>query len=316
LLGKGENTACNLHFLLQSLTGSQDSSLATAFSLAFLSLLLQNCISSFENFLKKEHSKPEQNVANGLQNSTLAHNGLSVEKLSKHESSIADANARIDFNDTKKLKRVLKHRRRRRRRRNIDYSFESYSGSGSDSEESGGEDGDDSDLSEGVGEVDGVLDDLMSDDSDDVYIESESDDESEHTGSLPKTVFSARNGKQPENSALPKSTDMFSSHQAVHGKQALKAGILGLNGISVGKMIRPDLFSDVSDAETGRSNIFKLWCLIMHCLFLYMVPLCGICTSDHQCCTEQFYNRSKSEVKQLANSSSVLGSWKCLTGHC
>ena len=231
--------------------------MATAFTLAFLSLLLQNCISSFENSLTKEYSNSEPTVENGPQSTALAQNGLSAEKLSKHENSAMGSKPQSDFNKTKKLKKVLKHRRRRRRRRNIDCSFESYSGSGSDFDESGDEDDEDSDLSEGGGEFDGLLDDLISDDSDDVYIESESDNESGNNGSLPKTVFqSAANGKQFENYTLPKSKDTFSAYHVVRGKQGLKAGFLGQNGISVGKMFRPDLLSDISDAETGKSKTF------------------------------------------------------------
>ena len=236
--------------------------MATAFALAFLSLLLQNCISSFENFLTKEHSNPEQAVTNGPQNNAQTHNGLSAEKLSKHENSILGSKARSDFNEAKKLKKVLKHRRRRRRRRNIDYSFESYSGSGSDFEESGEEDDEDSDLSEGGGEIDGAMEELLSDNSDDVYIESDSEDENGNAGSLPSSVFSATNGKRAENNSLPKSTEKLPSPHAVHGKQGLKAtGFFGQNGISVGKIFRPDLFSDVSDAETGKSNLLEFWCL-------------------------------------------------------
>ena len=234
---------------LQFFAGSQESTVATAFTLAFLSLLLQNCISSFENFLAKEHSNPEQSMANGPSNATLAHNGLS-----KHENS-PGIKAQSNLNGAKQLKKVLKHRRRRRRRRNIDYSFESYSGSGSDLDESAAEGEDeDSDLSEGGGEIDGMLDDLMSDedDSEDVYIESESDNESANTGSLPKTVFSSANGKHHENEAFSRSTEKFPSHQTVQDKLGFKAGFLGHNGVSVGKIFRPDLFSDVSDAETGK----------------------------------------------------------------
>ncbi|KAL9986002.1 hypothetical protein ACROYT_G000055 [Oculina patagonica] len=231
--------------------GSQESSVATAFTLAFLSLLLQNCISSFENFLAKEHSNPEHPVANGPTNAALLHNGLS-----KHENSVQGSKAQSNFNEAKKLKKVMKHRRRRRRRRNIDYSFESYSGSGSDLDESADEEEDeDSDLSEGGGEIDEMLDDLMSEeeDSEDVCIESESDNESGNTGSLPKTVFSSANGKHHENGAFPRSTEKLPSHQTVQDKLGFKAGFLGQNGVSVGKMFRPDLFSDVSDAETESS---------------------------------------------------------------
>ncbi|KAJ7339643.1 Protein smg5 [Desmophyllum pertusum] len=190
--------------------GSQESSVATAFTLALLSLLLQNCISSFENFLTKEHSSTDQPVANGPANAALSHNGLSADKLSKHEDSVTGSKAQSNLNQAKKVKKVLKHRRRRRRRRNIDYSFESYSGSGSDLDESGDDEDEDSDLSEGGGEHDGMLDDLMSEeeDSEDVYIESDSDNESGNTtGSLPNTVFSTANGKQHENEAFPKSTE-------------------------------------------------------------------------------------------------------------
>lgn len=116
------------------------------------------------------------------------------------------------------------------------------------------EEDEDSDLSEGGGEIDGMLDDLMSeeDDSEDVCIESESDNESGNTGSLPKTVFSAANGKHHENGAFHRSTEKFPNHQTVQDKLGFKAGFLGQNGVSVGKMFRPDLFSDVSDAETGK----------------------------------------------------------------
>lgn len=235
---------CALFFF----TGSQESSIATAFALAFLSLLLQNCILSFENFLAKEHSNTEQPVVNGPTNAALSHNGFSKHSFQgrKVESSLSQA---------KQLKKVMKHRRRRRRRRKIDYSFESYSGSGSDLEESGDEEeNEDSDLSEGGGEMDEVLGDSISDedDSEDVYIESESDNESGNNGSLPSSVFSAANGKRHANETLPRSMEKLPSHQIVQDKLALKAGFLGHNGVSVGKMFRPDLISDVSDAETGK----------------------------------------------------------------
>lgn len=230
--------------------GSQDSSVATAFTLAFLSLLLQNCISSFENFLAKDHSNTEHLVVNGPTNAALSHNGFS-----KHENSFQGGKVESNLNQAKQLKKVMKHRRRRRRRRKIDYSFESYSGSGSDLEESGDdEEDDDSDLSEGGGEMDEVLGDSISDedDSEDVYIESESDNESGNNGSLPNSVFSATNGKRHENETLPKSMEKLPSHQTVQNKMAFKAGLMGHNGVSVGKMFRPDLISDVSDAETGK----------------------------------------------------------------
>lgn len=195
-------------------------------------------------------------MANGPANAALSHNGLSADKLSKHEDSVTGSKAPSNLNQAKKVKKVLKHRRRRRRRRNIDYSFESYSGSGSDLDESGDDEDEDSDLSEGGGEHDGMLDDLMSEeeDSEDVYIESDSDNESGNTtGSLPNTVFSTANGKQHENETFPKSTEKLPPcHQMVQDKPGYKAGYLGQNGISVGKMFRPDLFSDVSDAETGK----------------------------------------------------------------
>ena len=252
--------------LLTFFADSQESSVAAAFTLAFLSLLLQHCISSFENFLAKDPTSSEQNVANGPQKTAATQNGLSAEKLQKHENSSLGLKATKplkDFNETKKLKKALKHRRRRRRRRNVDYSFESYSGSGSDFDESGGEIDEDSDLSEGGGDVENVLEDLMSDDSDDVYVESESDSESGNTGSVPKTVFNSSGGEiQLEKSSLPKSTEKFSAHQALLGKQGLKGGFLWQNGISVGKIFRPDLFSDVSDAETGKSYKFSV-CLVV-----------------------------------------------------
>lgn len=252
----GCDTICALLF-----TGSQESSIATAFTLAFLSLLLQNCISSFEIFLAKEHSNTEHPITNGPANTALSHNGLNAEKLSKHENSVTGTRVQSNLNQTKALKKVVKHRRRRRRRRNIDYSFDSYSGSGSDLEVSDdNEEDEDSDLSEG-GEMDGVVDDLVSDedDSEDVYIESESDEESSNTGSLPKTVFTAPNGRHLMKETLPKPTEKSPSHQTAHEQLGFKAGLLGQNGISVGKMFRPDLFSDVSDAETGKSLNLEIY---------------------------------------------------------
>lgn len=228
--------------------GSQESSMAIAFALSFLSFLIQSCITSFENFSTKENFNSEKAATNGLPKNTQAINGLSTEMLSKHESSLPVSKLASDFKETKTLKRALKHRRRRRRRRNIDYSFGSYSGSGSDLEESGAEDDEDSDLSEGGGEGD-----LLSDDSDDVYIESDSGDENGNAGSLSRTLPASKNGKRSDNNSVPKSTTTPTTINSPHALQGFKACFFGQNGISAGKLFRADLFSDVSDAETESS---------------------------------------------------------------
>lgn len=227
--------------------GAQEYSMAIAFTLSFLSFLIQKCISSFENFSANEHLHPEKPITNGMQNDSQVLNGSSA-AMSKNENSFPLFNANSDSSEARKLKRTLQHRRRRRRRKNVDYSFDSYSGSGSDSEESGEEGSDDSDLSEGGGE--GEIFDRMSDESDDVYIESESDDENGNTGSFVNTVSSA---KQPEKNVMPKPVDNSVSPHTVGGKPGLKSGIFKQNGISVGKILRADLISDVSDTETESS---------------------------------------------------------------
>ncbi|RMX45316.1 hypothetical protein pdam_00000834 [Pocillopora damicornis] len=226
--------------------GSQESSVAIAFTLAFLSLLLQHCISSLEIYLAKEHSNAEHQAMNGPANAVLSHNGLNSEKLSKHDNSVTGITAQSNLNRNKAIKNVLKHRRRRRRRRNIDYSFDSYSGSGSDLEESeDNEEDEDSDLSEG-GEMDGELEDLVSDedDSEDVYVESESDEEGSNTGSLPKAMSTAANGRHLMKETQHKPADKSLCHQTASDKLGFRASLLGQNGISVGKVFRPDLFSD------------------------------------------------------------------------
>lgn len=241
-----------------NLAGSQESSVAIAFTLAFLSLLLQHCISSLEIYLAKEHSNAEHQAMNGPANAVLSHNGLNSEKLSKHDNSVTGITAQSNLNRNKAIKNVLKHRRRRRRRRNIDYSFDSYSGSGSDLEESeDNEEDEDSDLSEG-GEMDGELEDLVSDedDSEDVYVESESDEEGSNTGSLPKAMSTAANGRHLMKETRHKPADKSLCHQTASDKLGFRASLLGQNGISVGKVFRPDLFSDVSDAETGNRTNF------------------------------------------------------------
>ena len=226
--------------------------MAIAFTLSFLSFLIQKCISSFENFSPNEQSPLDKPVTNGLQNNAQVLNGFNI-GMSKNEHSVTAFNASDDSLETKKSKRALQHRRRRRRRRNVDYSFDSYSGSCSESEESGEDASDDSDLSEGGGE--GEANDRMSDESDDVYVESESDDENGNTGSFVKTVFSVPHAKRPESDILAKSADKLAGSYMGFIKQGSKAGVFGQNGLSVGKLFRPDLISDVSDAETGKSNV-------------------------------------------------------------
>lgn len=230
--------------------GSQECSMAIAFTLSFLSFLIQKCISSFENFSPNEQSPLDKPVTNGLQNNAQVLNGFNI-GMSKNEHSVTAFNASDDSLETKKSKRALQHRRRRRRRRNVDYSFDSYSGSCSESEESGEDASDDSDLSEGGGE--GEANDRMSDESDDVYVESESDDENGNTGSFVKTVFSVPHAKRPESDILAKSADKLAGSYMGFIKQGSKAGVFGQNGLSVGKLLRPDLISDVSDAETESS---------------------------------------------------------------
>lgn len=138
------------------LAGSPEAPVATAFTLAFLSQLLQQCITSIEH----DTSKATSRLTNGKKNGDF-HN-------EKHEK----------LEKVRKIKKTIKMRRRRRKRSDLSNSFDSCSLSDSDTLEV--DSGDESDLSEGG------LDDLDSEDSDDVYVESESDEESSAAMSVKK----------------------------------------------------------------------------------------------------------------------------------
>lgn len=102
--------------------------------------------------------------------------------------------------------------------------------------------------------MDEVLGDFISDedDSEDVYIESELDNESGNNGLLFNSVFFVINGKCYENEMLLKLMEKLFSYQIVQNKMVFKVGLLGYNGVLVGKMFRLDLISDVSDVEMGK----------------------------------------------------------------
>lgn len=102
--------------------------------------------------------------------------------------------------------------------------------------------------------MDEVLGDFISDedDSEDVYIESELDNESGNNGLLFNSVFFVINGKCYENEMLLKLMEKLFSYQIVQNKMVFKVGLLGYNGVLVGKMFRLDLISDVSDVEIGK----------------------------------------------------------------
>lgn len=102
--------------------------------------------------------------------------------------------------------------------------------------------------------MDEVLGDFISDedDSEDVYIESELDNESGNNGLLFNSVFFVINGKCYENEMLLKLMEKLFSYQIVQNKMVFKVGLMGYNGVLVGKMFRLDLISDVSDVEIGK----------------------------------------------------------------
>lgn len=102
--------------------------------------------------------------------------------------------------------------------------------------------------------MDEVLGDFISDedDSEDVYIESELDNESGNNGLLFNSVFFVINGKCYENEMLLKLMEKLFSYQIVQNKMVFKVGLMGYNGVLVGKMFRLDLISDVSDVEMGK----------------------------------------------------------------
>lgn len=102
--------------------------------------------------------------------------------------------------------------------------------------------------------MDEVLGDFISDedDSEDVYIESELDNESGNNGLLFNSVFFVINGKCYENEMLLKLMEKLFSYQIVQNKMVFKVGLMGYNGVLVGKMFRLDFISDVSDVEMGK----------------------------------------------------------------
>lgn len=102
--------------------------------------------------------------------------------------------------------------------------------------------------------MDEVLGDFIidEDDSEDVYIESELDNESGNNGLLFNSVFFVINGKCYENEMLLKLMEKLFSYQIVQNKMVFKVGLMGYNGVLVGKMFRLDFISDVSDVEMGK----------------------------------------------------------------
>ena len=220
-------------------TGSPEASVATAFNLAFLSQLLQHCISCLEH--PERYSTSQLTMAAQKLPPTV--NGIKEEEGANCNGSFED---HIRLSKVQKIKKALKHRRRRRRQISGNYSFESESGSDFDGHDL--DEDNDSDLSEG-----GIVDDLSEDeliseeDSEDVYVESESETEGEPHNSVPRTIFSAMRSGKGSLTGVDKLLN-----QQVANKQALDSSLLKQNGVVFNRVARMNQSSDVSDAETGK----------------------------------------------------------------
>lgn len=180
--------------------GSPEAPVATAFTLAFLSQLLHQCITSMEYDKKTTPSK----LTNGKKN----------DDSHKHEK----------LEKARKLKKTMKMRRRRRKR--SDLSLDSCSLSDSDTIEL--DSGDESDLSEGG------LDDLDSEgeDSDDVYVESESDEETKQPNHVTKSLF-VKKESSCNGSSLTEAGKLLT-------QQIIKDNLVIKNGVSLGKTMHLD----------------------------------------------------------------------------
>lgn len=155
----------------------------------------------------------------------------------------------------KQITKALKKRRRRRHQRHSD-SFESECASVSDlgisDSADEGEKDNDSDLSEG-GIVDGMIEDLISDDDDeseDVYVESDSENENDTHNDEPRSMFSLANNVAMKNKSAPMDAGKSQSIPFYGQQSKLGMHVFKQNGLVIGKMMAEPP-SDVSDAETG-----------------------------------------------------------------
>lgn len=209
--------------------GSSEASVATAFTLAFLSQLLQQCISSLEQDpANKKLNSVTTKLTNGK--TTVDHNTIDKE----HEQ----------LKKVRQLKKAIKTRRRRQKRRDMSNSLDSCSASDSDTIEL--DSGDESDLSEGgVEEIDSE-----DEESDDVYVESDSEDEgSLDNSSSPTTLFSKQEKNEPMKEAL--NGNSLTEAGKLLTQQIMRDNLMCKNGVAFGKVTQIDA-SDVSDVETGR----------------------------------------------------------------
>lgn len=233
-------------------TGSEDAAVALAFTLAMLSQLLQCSITNIQNAKHFDSSDriDLKKVASPLTNGFNGSHKNNMVVCEEEQTKLVKA---------KQITKALKKRRRRRHRRHTD-SFESESASASDLGIMDSDDDDDaeeeyeSDLSEG-GIVDGMIEDLISDDEEgeDVYVESDSENESDARNAEPRSMFSLSSNIAMKNrSAVTDSRKLQNmppcGQQSKFGVQMLKQ-----NGLVFGKMITEPP-SDVSDAETGEQG--------------------------------------------------------------
>jgi len=231
------------------LPGSPEAPVATAFTLAFLSQLLQQCISSIEQDMtnkKAQSINSQPKLTNGKRNDDSINN--------KHEQ----------LEKVRKIKKSIKMRRRRRKRRDLSNSLDSCSLSDSDTIEI--DSGDESDLSEGG--LDGL--DSDGEDSDDVYVESESDEES--------GLFCKQSKKESSKEACNGNGNSLTEAGKLLTQQILKDNLASKNGVAFGKVTQFDA-SDVSDVETGKFNLclFDLFSLY----FSFNLFPINLSTSQH-----------------------------------
>lgn len=128
-------------------------------------------------------------------------------------------------------------------------SLDSCSASDSDTIEM--DSGDESDLSEGG------MEELESEDeeSDDVYVESDSEEESSLTNSSsPRTMFSKQEKKEPTKEAL--NGNSLTEAGKLLTQQIMRDNLMCKNGVVFGKVMQIDA-SDVSDVETGKLSPMK-----------------------------------------------------------
>ena len=237
-------------------SGSEDAAVALAFTLAMLSQLLQCCITNIEKAKNTEVNGSYGDKTALRMATTPLTNGFSEPLKGNKVGSCEEDHTKLA--KAKRMTKALKQRRRRRRRRHAD-SFESECTSTSDlgitDSDDEDEEDNDSDLSEG-GIVDGMIEDLISDDDDeseDVYVESDSENESDTHSAAPRSIFSlSRNAIAKSKTAMTEAEKLL--NLPAHG-QSSKLGVplFKQNGLVLGRMMA-ETPSDISDAETGEPD--------------------------------------------------------------